>query len=104
MNRRPPESVCREILSYSNLTVTIPSLMYMLGMKLESARDHDIEDAGTIIKSENLDDVIEVFKALKDMSFQTDISLLLEAFEIAYGEEWLTNYLEEHLEDLRNFQ
>lgn len=104
MNRKPPESVCREILSYSNLTVTIPSLMYILGMKLESARDHDIEDAGTIIKSENLDDVIEVFKALKDMSFQTDISLLLEAFEIAYGEEWLTNYLEEHLEDLRKLQ
>ena len=102
MNRKPPESVCHEIFSYSNLTVTIPSLTYILGMKLESARDHDIDDAGTIIRSENLDDVIKVFKTLEDMDFQIDISLLLEAFEIAHGEEWLTNYLEDHLEAIRN--
>lgn len=28
----------------------------------------------------------------------------MDALEIAYGEEWLTNYLEEHLEDLRTLQ
>lgn len=52
LNRKPPESVCHEIASYSNLTVTIPSLIYMLGMKLESARRRDLEDAGAIIRFE----------------------------------------------------
>ena len=100
MNRKPPVSVCQEIFSYSNLTVTIPSLTYILGMKLESARSRDIDDAGAIIRSERLEDVLDTAKTLEDLGFQTDFSLLMDAFEIAYGLEWLTEYLEEHIDEI----
>lgn len=72
LNRKPPESVCNEILSYSNLTVTIPSLIYMLGMKLESARRRDLEDAGVIIRSERFEDILDTAKSLEDLEFQID--------------------------------
>ena len=102
LNRKPPESVCHEILSYSNLTVTIPSLIYMLGMKLESARKRDIKDAGVIIRSERFEELLDTAKSLEDLGFQIDFSVLMEAFEIAYDIEWLTEYLDEHIEEIRN--
>lgn len=102
LNRKPPESVCHEILSYSNLTVTIPSLIYMLGMKLESARKRDIKDAGVIIRSERFEELLDTAKSLEDLGFQIDFSVLMEAFEIAYDMEWLTEYLDEHIEEIRN--
>ena len=102
LNRKPPASVCQEILSYSNLTVTIPSLTYILGMKLESARIRDLEDAGTIIRSERFEDVLDTAKTLEDLGFQIDFSVLMEAFELAYDIEWLTEYLEEHIEEVKN--
>lgn len=102
LNRRPPDSICHEILSYSNLTVTIPSLIYMLGMKLESARKRDIKDSGMIIRSERFEDILDTAKSLEDLGFQIDFSVLMEAFEIAYDIEWLTEYLDEHIEEIRN--
>lgn len=102
LNRKPPASVCQEILSYSNLTVTIPSLTYILGMKLESARRRDLEDAGAIIRSERFEDVLDTAKTLEDLGFQIDFSVLMEAFELAYDIEWLTKYLEEHIEEVKN--
>lgn len=36
MNRVPPRSICDKAFSYSNLTVFVPPLSYILGMKLES--------------------------------------------------------------------
>ena len=104
LNRKPPESVCQEILSYSNLTVTIPSLTYILGMKLESARRRDLEDAGAIIRFERFEDILDTAKTLEDLGFQIDFSVLMEAFEVAYDIEWLTEYLEDHLEDIKNLQ
>ena len=102
LNRRPPKKVCRQILGYSNLSVMIPSLEYILGMKFESARNRDIDDASLIIKTKDLRDVAQLFKTLRDFGFQPDLSLILEAFEIAYGVEWLSNYLEEHLEEIKS--
>lgn len=101
LNRKPPKSVCQEILSYSNLSVTIPSLTYILGMKLESARRRDLEDAGAIIRFERFEDILETAKTLEDLGFETDFSVLMEAFEVAYDVEWLTEYLEDHIEEIR---
>lgn len=80
--------------------MTIPSLDYILGMKLESARSRDIEDAGSIILSERYEDILETAKMLEDLGFQIDFSLLMDAFEIAYGLEWLAEYLEEHIDEI----
>lgn len=102
MNRKPPKSFCHEIFSYSNLTVTIPSLTYILGMKLESARRRDLEDAGAIIRSERFDDILDTAKTLEDLGFQIDFSVLMEAFEVSYDVEWLTEYLEDHFDEIKN--
>ena len=37
---------------------------------------------------------------LEDLEFQIDFSSLMDAFEIAYGLEWLAEYLEEHIDEI----
>jgi len=46
---------------------------------------------------------IELLSKLKHMKFDIDISLLLEAFEIAYGMNWLDNFYTENSEELRKY-
>ena len=101
MNRIPPRSVCEKVYSYSNLTVFIPPLQYILGMKLESGRDRDKQDIGDIIRLVKIYSVKDVINKLKEYGFQPDLSLILEAFEIAYGMEWLSEYMTEHSDELR---
>lgn len=100
LNRVPPKSICETAFSYSNLTVLVPPLSYILGMKLDSGRDRDRQDAGDIIKLSNIKSLKEVKDILKNDGFQTDLSMLLEVFEVAYGMEWLAEYMTEHPEEL----
>ncbi len=101
MNRVPPRSICEKVFSYSNLTVFVPPLSYILGMKLESGRDRDRQDAGDIIKLIKIRSIKDVTNKLKEYGFQPDLSLILEVFEIAYGMEWLAEYMTEHSDELR---
>ena len=101
MNKIPPRSICTKAFTYSNLTVLVPPLSYILGMKLDSGRDRDRQDAGDIIKLAKIRSIKEVINKLKEYDFQLDLSLILEAFEIAYGMEWLAEYMTEHLDELR---
>ena len=101
MNRIPPRSICEKAYSYSNLTVFIPPLYYILGMKLESGRDRDRQDVGDIIRLVKIRSMKSVINKLKEYGFQSDLSLILEAFEIAYGMEWLAEYMAEHPDELR---
>ena len=101
MNRIPPRSICEKAYSYSNLTVFIPPLYYILGMKLESGRDRDRQDVGDIIRLVKIRSMKGVINKLKEYGFQSDLSLILEAFEIAYGMEWLAEYMAEHPDELR---
>ena len=104
LNSEPPESVRRVIYEMSNLTVSIVSLMYLFGMKMRSGRSRDRHDLAEIILSENQDDPIEMSEALKDIGFRDlDISILLEAFNEAYGDEWMQNYFVEHQEELLRY-
>ena len=101
MNRVPPRSICEKAFSYSNLTVFVPPLSYILGMKLESGRDRDRQDAGDIIKLIKIRSIKDVTNKLNEYGFQPDLSLILEVFEIAYGMEWLAEYMTEHPDELR---
>lgn len=85
MNQIPPYSICEKVFSYSNLTILVPPLLYILGMKLESGRDRDKQDAGDIIRLVKILSLKEVINRLKEYGFQSDLSLILEVFEIAYG-------------------
>ncbi|HEN0458259.1 DUF6036 family nucleotidyltransferase [Streptococcus suis] len=103
MNRIPPRSICEKAYSYSNLIVLVPPLSYILGMKLESGRDRDRQDAGDIIKLVKIHSIKDVIHKLKEYGFQPDISLILEVFEIAYGMEWLAEYMREHSGEFRHY-
>ena len=100
MNRIPPQSICEKAFSYSNLTILVPPLFYILGMKLESGRDRDRQDAGEIVKLVKIRSIKDVIGQLREYGFQPDLSLILVVFEIAYGVEWLAEYLTEHLDEL----
>lgn len=100
LNNIPPKTICQTIFHYSHLHVLVPPLAYILGMKLDSGRERDRQDAGDIIRLSDYQSPKEVISLLKSYHFQPDLSLVLEAFEIAYGMEWLSNYLSNHGEDL----
>lgn len=103
MNRIPPRSICEKAYGYSNLTVLVPPLSYILGMKLDSGRDRDRQDAGEIIKLVKIRSIKDVITKLKEYGFQPNISMVLEVFEIAYGMEWLAEYMNEHYEEFRRY-
>ncbi len=81
----------------------MPPLSYILGMKLESGRNRDRQDAGDIIKLGEIRSIKAVINKLKEDGFQPDLSLILEVFEIAYGMEWLAEYMTEHPEEFRSY-
>lgn len=101
LNRIPPRSICEKVFSYSHLTILVPPLLYILGMKLESGRDRNRQDAGDIIRLVKIRSIEDVTNKFKAYGLQPDLSLILKAFEIAYGMEWLSEYLTEHPEELR---
>lgn len=70
-------------------------------MKLESGRDRDRQDAGEIIKLIQNRSPKETIRRLGDYGFAPDLLMVLESFEIAYGMEWLAEYMAEHLDELR---
>ncbi|HEL0635825.1 TPA: potassium transporter peripheral membrane component [Streptococcus equi subsp. zooepidemicus] len=103
LNRIPPKTICETVFHYSNLIVLVPPLSYILGMKLESGRDRDRQDAGDIIKLAKIRSPKKLINTLEEYGFQPDISMILEVFEIAYGMEWLANYMSEHPEEFRHY-
>lgn len=93
MNDKPPEAICDILYEFSNLTILTPPLDYIAGMKLVSARGQDIEDVAEIIRKQKIPNPEELEEKLKDYGFDSiDESLILEAFGLAYGFEWLEKY------------
>lgn len=93
LNESPPEEICKTIYDLSHLKVLIPPLDYIAGMKLYSARAQDIDDAASIIKKLSLKSPDRFRKKMKSYGFNSiDESLLLEAFGLAYGMDWLEEY------------
>lgn len=104
LNSRPPFEFCEVLYYFENLTVYIVSLDYILGMKLTSAREQDLQDVGDIIKYRGLDSPIALYKFLRKSGFKTlDFAYILEGFSLAYGMDWLREYFEKHQEELRRY-
>lgn len=104
LNQRPPFEFCEVLYSFENLTVYIVSLDYILGMKLTSAREQDLQDVGDIIKYRGLDSPIALYKFLRKNGFNTvDFAYILEGFNIAYGMDWLREFFEKNQEELRRY-
>jgi hypothetical protein len=103
MNPEPPDEYCELVYSFSNLMVKAVSIMYLIGMKLESGREQDLIDAGIILKNEKHENPIGLLKSLISMKFHIDISSILDVFEKAHGMEWLEEFYLSNQEELREF-
>lgn len=102
MNRIPDKAICTVLYDFENLTVYMPPLEYIAGMKLQSGREKDIEDVALIIRKEQLDDPIKFNELLKEKyDFEgIDISMVLTVYGKAYGFEWLEKYYQVHEAEL----
>jgi hypothetical protein len=100
-NKKPPTSLCQTIGSFSHLTVQIPPLEYILGLKLIANRDRDQADVATIIKHTKSHDVFSLYDHLLEMGFEIDPSPLLAGFGEAYGDQWLEEVFLENADKIR---
>ena len=100
MNKKAPRNLCKTVYSFGNLTVLQAPLDYILGMKMDSLRDRDLEDIGAIIQYKQYKSPIKTFKLLKKLGFNVDFYVILEGFGKAYGMDWLETYFNENYEEL----
>ena len=100
LNTEPPKQYTKVIHQFSNLIVKVVKLDYLIGMKLTSARARDIKDVGEILAGEGTQKPFELVESLHIMGFNIDISLLLEAFGMAYGMDWLETFYRENAKRL----
>ena len=103
INPEPPDKYCVLVYKFSNLVVKEVNLTYLIGMKLFSQRFQDLKDVSIIIRQNNNEQPFELMKELNDMKFNIDVSLLLEAYEMAYGMEWLNNFYISNSEELLKY-
>ena len=93
LNKKPPENICDTIYEFSNLKVMIPPLEYIAGMKFNSGREQDMRDIGSIIQKLQINDPDILENKLVQYGFgNIDESMVLEAFGIAHGMDWLEQY------------
>jgi len=78
-------------------------MIYLMGMKLVSAREQDLMDVADILKKSESLQPFELFSDLAEMSFDVDIAMLLDAFERARGMEWLETFYKDNEEELRGY-
>lgn len=101
LNEAPPVKICKPIKTFSNLQLIAPPLEYIAGMKLVSGRERDIKDVAAILVRLEIDNLEKFRKTLNKFNFRSiDDSLLLEAFGIAYGMDWLERYYDENEDDI----
>ena len=103
-NPKPPEGYCEEKYQFSNLVVKVVTIDYLIGMKLSSVsgRELDIKDVINIVKREKKD-LLDLLSKFDKMGFDIDISHILNAFEGAYGMEWLEDYYINNEAELRKY-
>jgi len=101
MNPIPLDQYCDVVHNYSNLVVKVVNLEYLIGMKLVSARVQDLRDLAVIINDNNEIQPLDLLNKLKEMKFDIDIAMLLDAFEEARGMDWLNTFYQENETELR---
>ena len=101
MNPKPPDEYCEPLYQFSNLAIKAVSITYLMGMKLASGREQDLLDVGYILKKNKDEKPFELLSELNGMKFDIDISGLLDAYEKAYGMDWLDEFYLSNQEELR---
>ena len=100
INDWPESRYCKNVHTFSNLTVDEVTSEYLLGMKIRSGREQDILDAASLIKILKMEDPISAYQLLKGMAFDISIVSVIVAFTKAKGEDWSAAYYKEHSNDI----
>jgi hypothetical protein len=100
-NPTPPSQYREVVHEFSHLVVMKVELKYLLGMKFDSERVQDIRDVAIILKDKSDKQPFELFAELKNMGFNIDIAVLLDAYEQAYGMAWLEQFYVDNESELQ---
>ena len=103
MNPLPPIEHRELIYKFSNLTVEVVSVTYLIGMKLYSGRTEDLKDVAGILKSDDITGPFKLMKQLTVMGFHIDISDLLDTFGAAHGFDWLQQFYIDNQNELQKY-
>ncbi|MCL2688681.1 MAG: DUF6036 family nucleotidyltransferase [Chitinispirillia bacterium] len=103
LNPIPPAVHQEPVLQLSNLTVKVVDIVYLMGMKLHSGRNRDIKDVAAVLTNDADKAPLELFETLRAIGFNIDISTLLEAFGLARGLKWLSDFYMAHELELKKY-
>jgi len=103
MNPEPPDKYCELVYSFPYLKIKAVDIIYLIGMKLISGREQDLRDLGIIIRKDNNERPFELLSKLTEMQFDVDISGLLDAYDEAYGMEWLHEFYVKNQDELNKY-
>ena len=78
-------------------------MTYLIGMKLQSAREQDLKDVADVVRAVNDEQPLDLLSRLEDIGFRPDVSVLLDAFATAHGLGWLEVYYEAHQAELGSY-
>ena len=100
MSDWPDPQFCRPLHKFTNLTVDQVTTEYLLGMKLRSIRDRDVDDAVLLVNQLDIKDPLELYSLMHGMALDVSLSAILKVFTTIYGKDWFEKYYKEHAEDI----
>ena len=103
MNSLPPDDSCEIVYHFSNLTVKAVSLVYLIGMKLQSGRGQDLKDVADILRTEKNERPLDLMTLLGSIGFTPDISDVLDSYGTAHGIDWLENFYKANQTELNKY-
>ena len=103
MNQVPQDRYCEIVHDFPNLVVMAVEIDYLIGMKLFSARGQDLKDVADILRNNADLQPFDLLEKLVDMSFEIDISIILDVFESARGMAWLDAFYRKNEAELRKY-
>ncbi len=97
LNESPPSEICEDVYRFSHLSVAVPPLEYIAGMKIKSGRKQDVMDAAMIITALHIDSPQHFMDMMHKYGLSDlDNAVLMDAFGMAYGMEWMEKYYREY--------
>ena len=102
-NQEPPSYCYKPQYSFSNLTVNIVDINYVVGMKLECARVKDMAHVAKFLRHESNQQPLVLLSELNIAGFRIDISVFLEALGQAHGMQWLEDFYKDNESELRKY-
>jgi len=103
MSDWPGAKHVRPLYNFSNMTVSRVTDDYLLGMKLSSTRDIDVEDSADLLDLLGLTNPIDTYHRLEGIGTRHTMMHILTAFKVLYGVEWYSKYLAENHEELLKY-